>query len=72
MSKFKIGDRVRCTGFQKDPGNESFIRVGDTGTVVAEFGSFSDASLQVKWDNPNDTINGGIWWVDPNDCELAE
>ena len=72
MSKFKIGDRVRCTGFQKDPGNESFIRVDDTGTVVAEDGGDFGASLQVKWDNPNDTAGGGVWWVDPNDCELAE
>lgn len=69
MSNLKIGDRVRCTGFQKDPGNERFIRVGDTGTVVA-FDQI--ASLQVKWDNPNDTHGGGVWWVDPNDCELAE
>lgn len=69
MAKFNVGDRVRCTGFQLDPDNEMFIRVGDTGTVVEVEQAHA---IPVKWDNPNTAGNGGIWWVDPNDCELAE
>lgn len=66
---YKIGDRVRCTGFKEDPDQSRFIRVGDTGTVV-QFAPWGDSgSIEVRWDNPVATACGGEWWIAVSDCE---
>ena len=62
MSKFKVGDRVRCV---KDfaEGAAWDVRVGTEGTVR----HVEDVDIAVEWDGWND-----FWWYDVKHLELID